>query len=61
VRFAKIFLLAVAVSLALRHSAAAGTIFVKSIALGSNNGTSRIDAYTDLQAALATAIATDEI
>ncbi len=58
---AKTLFLAVAVSLAVRHSAAAGTVFVKSNASGANNGTSWANAYTDLQSALATAVATDEI
>lgn len=59
--FAKTFLVAATVSLALGHSAAAGTIFVRSTASGANNGTTWADAYADLQVALAAAVATDEI
>ena len=39
----------------------AGTIFVRSNASGANNGTSWTDAYTSLQAALASAGSSDEI
>ena len=60
-RFAKTFLAAAAISLALGHPAAAGTIFVKFNASGANDGTSWANAYTDLQAALAAAVASDEI
>jgi hypothetical protein len=50
------------VSIALGASAAgATTIYVRSSASGANNGTSWTDAYSDLQSALATAGATDEI
>lgn len=59
--FAKTFLAAVVLSLAVRHPAAAGTIFVKTNATGANNGTTWTDAYTDLQLALAAAVSTDEI
>jgi hypothetical protein len=61
VRFAKT-LRASIISIVLGASAAgATTIYVRSSASGANNGTSWTDAYTDLQAALATAGATDEI
>ena len=60
-RFAKT-LRASVVWIALGTSAAgATTIYVRSSASGANNGTSWTDAYSDLQSALATAGATDEI
>ncbi len=63
-QFAKTLFLAVAVSLAVRHPAAAGAgglIFVKADASGANNGTTWANAFTSLQSGLAAALAGDEI